>query len=183
MHATSAFDLQGMFANSDDPRDEVSYEVDRRLFSLGFWGRRAFSATVDQFLAFLQYGYGPVCMLPVLADSVVVIDEVHSFDRNMFAALKEFLKRFDVPVLCMTATLPNDRRGELTGECGLKEYAEKPGELKEIAEAPRYRLREATEAEGARPHPRGAGGRAARPVGGQSGQAGPVGRDRPGVRF
>ena len=147
MHATSAFDLDGMFANSDDAQHESQYEVERRLFSLGFWGRRAFSATVDQFLAFLQYGYGPMCMLPVLADSVVVIDEVHSFDRNMFAALKEFLKRFDVPVLCMTATLPNDRRAELTGECGMNEYADKPGRLKDTSEALRYRLREATEAE------------------------------------
>ncbi len=151
MHATSAFDLQGMFTNSTDPRDESNYEVDRRLFSLGFWGRRAFSATVDQFLAFLQYGYGPVCMLPVLADSVVVVDEVHSFDRSMFAALKEFLKLFNVPVLCMTATLPNDRRNELDKECGLKVYDAKPGKLKETAEAPRYRLRQSTEAE-AREH-------------------------------
>ncbi len=147
MHATSAFDLEGMFANPSDPRDKNHYEVERRLFSLGFWGRRAFSATVDQFLAFLQYGYGPVCMLPVLADSVVVIDEVHSFDRNMFSALKEFLKRFDVPVLCMTATLPNDRRDELVNECGLTLYTDKPGKLKVTSEAPRYRLRQTTEGE------------------------------------
>ena len=86
-------------------------------------------------------------MLPVLADSVVVIDEVHSFDRNMFAALKEFLRRFDVPVLCMTATLPNDRRAELVNECGLKEYADKPGRLKETSETWRYRLRQMTEAD------------------------------------
>ena len=115
-------------------------------------GRRAFSATVDQFLAFLQYGYGSVCMLPVLADSVVVIDEVHSFDRNMFASLKEFLKRFDVPVLCMTATLPNDRRNALVSECGLKEYADKPGKLKETSEAPRYRSAADNGSE-ARPNP------------------------------
>ncbi len=51
-----------------------------------------FSGTVDQFLAFLQYAYGPMCLLPVLADSVVVIDEVHSFDDKMFAALKKFLR-------------------------------------------------------------------------------------------
>jgi CRISPR-associated endonuclease/helicase Cas3 len=78
-------------------------------------------------------------MLPVLADSIVVIDEVHSFDRNMFSALKEFLKNFCVPVMCMTATLPKDRRGDLEA-CGLKIYEEKPGELKVIAEAPRYTL-------------------------------------------
>ena len=41
---------------------------DVRLYALGFWTRRIFSATVDQFLSFLQYGYGSVCLLPLLAD-------------------------------------------------------------------------------------------------------------------
>jgi CRISPR-associated endonuclease/helicase Cas3 len=143
MHGTSRFDLTDMFANdpADDARKHRDYEAERRLFALGFWGRRAFSATIDQFLAFMQYGYGPMCMLPVLADSVVVIDEVHSFDRNMLSALKEFLTTFDVPVLCMTATLPEDRKTALVN-CGLSPYAERPGELDTIAKAPRYRLRE-----------------------------------------
>lgn len=141
MHGTSEFDLEGMFDNENDPRKGLSYEADRRLYSLGYWGRRAFSATVDQFLAFLQYSYGPVCMLPVLADSVVVIDEVHSFDNSMFSALKSFLKEFNVPVLCMTATLPTNRRDELVSECGLTPYEDRPGDLAKIAADKRYRLR------------------------------------------
>jgi CRISPR-associated endonuclease/helicase Cas3 len=145
MHGTSAFDLHDMFVNLDDPRRESRYEVEARLFSLGFWSKRIFSATVDQFLAFMQYSYGAVCMLPVLADAVVVIDEVHSFDRSMFAALKDFLTHFDVPVLCMTATLPNDRRDQLK-DCGLQVYDDKPGELKIIADAPRYTLSRTTAA-------------------------------------
>lgn len=146
MHGTSGFDLEGMFDNEGDHRKGQNYEADRRLYALGYWGRRAFSATVDQFLAFLQYGYGPVCMLPVLADSVVVIDEVHSFDNKMFSALKAFLREFDVPVLCMTATLPANRRAELVkpvseGGCGLKPYEDRPGDLAKIATDKRYRLR------------------------------------------
>ncbi|MBC7051940.1 hypothetical protein G6O46_23290, partial [Salmonella enterica subsp. enterica serovar Enteritidis] len=43
----------------------------------------------------------------------VVIDEVHSFDRRLFDGLIAFLKHFDVPVLCMTATLGPGRRQEL----------------------------------------------------------------------
>jgi CRISPR-associated endonuclease/helicase Cas3 len=145
MHGTSGFDLEGMFENAPegDTRKSKDYqpsEAEERLFALGYWGRRAFSATVDQFLAFLQYGYRPVCMLPVLADSVVVIDEVHSFDNNMFSALKGFLQQFDVPVLCMTATLPTNRRDELVNECGLTAYEDRPGDLKTIAEAKRYRV-------------------------------------------
>jgi CRISPR-associated endonuclease/helicase Cas3 len=143
MHGTAEFDLQGLFTNAEDPRYDNKYETDRRLYALRFWTRRVFSATVDQFLAFMQYTYGPVCLLPLLVDSVVVIDEVHSFDRAMFSALKDFLKTFDVPVLCMTATLPNDRRADLAG-CPMEVYDDKPGELKTIAEAPRYRLRRTT---------------------------------------
>jgi CRISPR-associated endonuclease/helicase Cas3 len=148
MHGTSEFDLERIFDNAPDEDDRkkrvyTRSEAEDRLFALGYWGRRAFSATVDQFLAFLQYGYGPVCMLPVLSDSVVVIDEVHSFDNKMFSALKAFLNEFDVPVLCMTATLPTNRRDELVRGCGLKAYpdGELPPDLKEVAERPRYRLR------------------------------------------
>jgi CRISPR-associated endonuclease/helicase Cas3 len=143
IHGTAVYELEGMFANpgaKPDPRKEKDYGVDPRLFALGFWGKRVFAGTVDQFLAFLQYSYGPICLLPVLADSVVVIDEVHSFDDKMFAALKQFLKQFDLPVLCMTATLPEVRRRELA-LCGLTEYAEKPDDLQRIADAPRYAVR------------------------------------------
>jgi CRISPR-associated endonuclease/helicase Cas3 len=106
-----------------------------------------FSATVDQFLAFLQYGYSPVCMLPVLVDSVLVIDEVHSFDHSMWSGLKAFLQTFDLPVLCMTATLQENKRQELVNDCGLTIYNKRPGKLKEIASAPRYQLRRTTDAE------------------------------------
>lgn len=147
MHGTSEFDLDGMFENplDGDDRDQRNYEVERRLFALGYWSGRAFSATVDQFLAFMQHGYGPLCMLPVLVDSIIVIDEVHSFDRNMFAALKDFLQRFRVPVLCMTATLPNDRRRQLVEECGLAPPPVWPEDLRTIADRPRYRVRRAND--------------------------------------
>ena len=59
-----------MFSSEDDDRYGLTYQTDRRLYALRFWTRRVFSATVDQFLAFLQYSYGPLCLLPVLADSV-----------------------------------------------------------------------------------------------------------------
>ena len=139
MHSTAAYDLQDMFDDESDPRHGLSYEAERRLFALGFWPKRTFSATVDQFLAFMQYSYSAICMLPVLADSVLVVDEVHSFDRHMFSALKHFLRCFDIPVLCMTATLTEDRRSQLE-ECGLHTYDKRSGKLANVAEQPRYRL-------------------------------------------
>lgn len=143
-HATAEYDLEGIFSNPaepDDPRREKRFEAEQRLFALRFWSRRVFSATVDQFLGFMQYAYGAMCLLPLLVDSVVVVDEVHSFDRGMYSALKDFLGQFDIPVLCMTATLPKPRRAELAGECGLHVYDEKPGKLRGIATAARYCVR------------------------------------------
>jgi CRISPR-associated endonuclease/helicase Cas3 len=149
MHGTAEYDLDGMFENPKDPddhRNTKQFETEQRLFAVGFWTKLAFSATVDQFLAFMQQSYGPVCMLPVLADSVVVIDEVHSFDHAMFSALKCFLNEFDVPVLCMSATVPEERRTQLTGSCGLKlPAAKRPADLQAIADAKRYRLRRVNE--------------------------------------
>lgn len=140
MHGTSQFDLDGMFSNPGEVRGNRNYESDSRLFSIGYWPRRVFSATVDQFLAFMQHHYASICLLPVLADSVVVIDEVHSFDSSLFSALKAFLIEFDVPVLCMTASLTQVRREALVGECGLMLYDEKPGDLATNADSPRYTI-------------------------------------------
>ena len=111
---TAAYELQQIRANPTDSTEGKDYTAEARLYSLGFWGKRFFSATVDQFLSFLTHNYGGICLLPVLADSVVVIDEVHSFSRGMFDKLVSFLEHFDIPVLCMTATLPTTRRIELT---------------------------------------------------------------------
>lgn len=143
LHGTATYDLEGLFDNPSDPRSGGDYHVEDRLYALGYWPRRVFSATVDSFLAFMQNQYGPICMLPVLADSVVVIDEVHSFDGNMFSALERFLKFFDVPVLCMTASLPVERLCVLRNSCGLEVFPktlEALEDLRRQSEAPRYRV-------------------------------------------
>jgi CRISPR-associated endonuclease/helicase Cas3 len=92
----------------------------------------------------MEHSYSSLCLLPVLADSAVIIDEVHSFDRKMFDTLISFLKYFDVPVLCMTATLPTSRRKELI-EAGLtvfptEEDRDALDDLKKKEEHPRYDL-------------------------------------------
>jgi CRISPR-associated endonuclease/helicase Cas3 len=57
----------------------------------------------------------------------------------MFSALLGFLKNFHVPVLCMTATLPEPRQRQLVA-AGLQLSNPKPEDLKVIADAPRYRV-------------------------------------------
>lgn len=156
LSGTAAYELQDMFATPDDPADPRqgrTYQANARLFALGHWKKRIFSATADQFFPFMQYAYGPLCLLPLLVDSVVVVDEVHSFDRSMFSTLRRFLKEFpEVPVLCMTATLPAERRKELVDAegCRLVAYPESmPPDLQADATHPRYHV-EWIDREGAR---------------------------------
>ncbi|MCY6492315.1 CRISPR-associated helicase Cas3' [Leptolyngbya sp. GGD] len=118
---TARYELEAMQENPSDAIQGKDFQADERLYSLGFWSRRYFSATVDQFLSFMEHSYSSLCLLPALVDSAVIIDEVHSFDRKMFDTLISFLKHFDIPVLCMTATLPTSRRKELI-EAGLQVF-------------------------------------------------------------
>lgn len=109
---TARYELTDMFTNPDDEHDRQhkDFAVDARLFKLAYWNKRIFSATVHQFLSFMQQDYGGMCLLPVLVDSIVVVDEVHSFTPELFSALQCFLKEFNVPVLCITASLTQKRR-------------------------------------------------------------------------
>lgn len=143
LHGTSAYELEDMFENPADPGDPRrgrDYTTDDRMFALAYWQRRIFSATVDQFLGFMQHAYRSTCLLPLLTDSVVVIDEVHSFDQSLFSTLKRFLREFHVPVLCMTASLPQHRRADLE-QCGLDIFprkADRFADLQNKADMPRY---------------------------------------------
>ncbi len=144
LHGTAKYELEGIADNPNEATKDKDYETNARLFALGFWGKRYFSATVDQFLSFLEHSYSSLCLLPVLADSAVIIDEVHSFDKQMFENLVCFLQNFDIPVLCMTATLPKTRIQNLE-KVGLRVYPnkEEQAELKDLEKAethPRYNL-------------------------------------------
>jgi len=90
LHGTSEYDLTGMFTNPADSRTGQDYSVEQGLYALGYWPKRVFSATVDSFLSFMSNSYSSLCLLPLLTDAAVVIDEVHSFDRSMFTALEQF---------------------------------------------------------------------------------------------
>jgi CRISPR-associated endonuclease/helicase Cas3 len=137
---TASYELMEMAKNPGDSSEGKDFTTEERLFALGFWGKRFFSATVDQFLSFLTHSYSGLCLLPVLADCVVVIDEIHSFSRGMFDNLISFLEHFDIPVLCMTATLPKTRRLELE-RVGLKVFSTVADEeLEKVEKQPRYNV-------------------------------------------
>jgi CRISPR-associated endonuclease/helicase Cas3 len=137
VHGTAELDLEHL----QPDRDLDEHIADARLFSLQQWPKRVFSATVDQFLAFLQHDYGSTCLLPLLADSAVVLDEVHSYDRGMFTALMQFLEHFDVPVLAMTATVLERRKADLAKHLTVVDglgFSEDASRLRRIADHPRY---------------------------------------------
>lgn len=116
LHGTASYELEAMHKNPPEAmqgKTSVPDEGRARLYALEHWPRRFFSATVDQFLGFMEHSYTGLCLLPAFADSAVILDEVHSYDPRMFQTLLAFLEKFDVPVLCMTATLARDRREEL----------------------------------------------------------------------
>jgi CRISPR-associated endonuclease/helicase Cas3 len=147
LHANASWELQAMAENPPESLANKRLEPDEaeaRLFALRLWGRRYFSATLDQFLSFLEHHYQGLCLLPVLADAALVIDEVHALDPHLFRKLVAFVERFDLPLLCMTATLPAGRRGELERR-GLEVYPSPSqrsdlDDLRYQEERPRYQL-------------------------------------------
>jgi len=144
IHGTAAYDLKGMFNDPEDLRHGKDFTTEDRLYALGFWPRRIFSATVDQFLGFMQQVYRSICLLPLLADSILVVDEVHSFDRNLFSAFKLFLKNFDLPVLCLTASLSPERKRALAEDCGLEIFPKDLRAFQDLevqSDRPRYGVR------------------------------------------
>lgn len=141
IHGTAAYELEGMFDDPKDARFGKDFTTEDRLYALGFWHRRIFSATVDQFLGFMQQVYRSICLLPLLADSILVVDEVHSFDQKLFSAFKLFLKNFDLPVFCMTASISPERKRSLTEDCGLEVFPQDLKTFQDIkvqAAMPRY---------------------------------------------
>lgn len=146
LHGTARYEIEGLMENPPESlRGKVLVdEAQARLFALGLWPKRYFSATVDQFLSFLEHRYESLCLLPALADSLLILDEIHSYDSKMLAELLDFLEHFDIPVLAMTATLPPSRREQLVAR-GLRLYPQ-THERTELADLereeahPRYRL-------------------------------------------
>jgi CRISPR-associated endonuclease/helicase Cas3 len=139
VHGTAELDLDHL----QPDRDLEARVAEARLFSLRQWPKRVFSATVDQFLAFLQHDYGSTFLLPLLADSAVVLDEVHSYDRGMFTALTQFLEHFDVPVLAMTATMIERRKADLARHLTVVDglgFGGDASRLRRIADHPRYTI-------------------------------------------
>jgi CRISPR-associated endonuclease/helicase Cas3 len=115
LHGSSDYELQCMLNNPSEAAVGKDFCTDEnaRLYALATYPRRYYSATVDQFLGCLSNSYSAICRLPLLTDSVVILDEVHSFDKQLFENVLDYLKNLQIPTLCMTATLQPERKAEL----------------------------------------------------------------------
>ena len=79
MQGTADFDLDDMFPAEDPRTGKIFNGVDPRLFAPKTLVQAHLRRPWMSFWLFMCYGYGPMCLLPLLADCVIVVVQVHSF--------------------------------------------------------------------------------------------------------
>lgn len=101
--------------DSDAPRIALNATRDK-IESLGLWSTPLVVTTSDTVLGLMANARRAIYSLPVIMNSVIVFDEIHAFDEQMFGHLLVFLKNFPcLPTLLMTASLPDERLAAIKG--------------------------------------------------------------------
>ena len=108
------------------------------------WQPRLVACTCDSVLGLIQNNRRGLFGWPALAQSAFVFDEIHAYDGRLFSALLHFLQWVrGVPVLLMTASLPDQRRRAIEQVLGRNGEtlveAERTPDLIELETLPRYR--------------------------------------------
>lgn len=105
-------DILGLNDGADGQR-----EADRKE-ALESWGDDAIACTCDTVLGLMQNQRQGLYQWPALCSAAVVFDEIHAYDDRLFGNLLTFLRRLPgIPVLLMTASLPNARLTALQDLC------------------------------------------------------------------
>lgn len=107
LHSRSAVDMELLYSppsevdegNEEDSAAEIEESLRRLMTPVTF-------STVDAVLGVLQMRRSSLCLLPVICQSLLVFDEIHSFSPELFKHLLAFARYFEVPMVMMTATLP-----------------------------------------------------------------------------
>jgi CRISPR-associated endonuclease/helicase Cas3 len=115
-----------------------------RIESLNAWSTPIVSCTVDTVLGLIQNHRRGLYSWPALAGAAFVFDEIHAYDYRLFAALLRFLESVGgVPVLLMTASLPNNRLEAIQKSIGKRgttlSIPRRSEDLRALEERPRYR--------------------------------------------
>lgn len=127
-HSRSSVDLKAMAETA--PQEEASEDVadiaqatraalnaERdKIESLALWSTPLVVSTADTVLGLMSNSRRAIYSLPAIMSGAIVFDEIHAFDDQMFGHLLVFLKNFPhLPVLLMTASLPEERRRAVAG--------------------------------------------------------------------
>ena len=125
-HARASVDLRAMAETaaqeeaSEDEQDtataaRAALQAERdKIESLALWSTPLVVATADTVLGLMSNARRAVYSLPAIMCSAIVFDEIHAFDDQLYGHLLVFLKNFPrLPVLLMTASLPEERRRAL----------------------------------------------------------------------
>jgi len=123
-HYRSSVDLETMAqtsnqeeVNEEDENDtakaaEAALKAEQdKIEGLALWSTPLVVTTADTVLGLMVNSRRAIYSTPAIMQSVIVFDEVHAFDDYLFGHLLVFLKNFPyLPVLLMTASLPEQRR-------------------------------------------------------------------------
>jgi CRISPR-associated endonuclease/helicase Cas3 len=126
-HSRSVVDLRTMAeTTADEEATTVQEEASEaaknnlqvmqdKIQALALWSTPLTVTTADTVLGLMVNARKSIYSLPAIMNSVVVFDEIHAFDEHLFGHLLAFLKHFpNIPILLMTASLPEDRKRALT---------------------------------------------------------------------
>lgn len=123
-----------VYENADDDPDDASRRWAGVAGALRLWWPSLTVCTADTVLGLLHNYRSALFAFPALVGAAFVFDEVHQYDRLMFASLCRFIEEFPgAPILVMTASLAADRRERLeraaAGRGERLDIIDGPGEL------------------------------------------------------
>ena len=141
LHSRSVVDMEMLYAppseedggTEEDTAVAVEESLRRLMAPVTF-------STVDAVLGILQMRRSSLCLLPVICQSMLVFDEIHSYSPELFKHLLAFVRYFEVPMVMMTATLPPAYKVALRTALDVKPVAWIRGP-ETIESVLRYRLR------------------------------------------
>ncbi|MCT7961070.1 CRISPR-associated helicase Cas3' [Laspinema sp. D1] len=85
-----------------------------KIEALALWSTPLVVTTADTVLGLMANARRAIYSCPAIMQAAIVFDEIHAFDDFLFGHLLVFLKNFpQLPVLLMTASLPEERRQAL----------------------------------------------------------------------
>ncbi|MCL6446450.1 MAG: CRISPR-associated endonuclease Cas3'', partial [Alicyclobacillus sp.] len=124
IHSRSVVDMELLGSPEEDvdrgraSQQQVteSYEALERLSSPVIF------CTVDSVLGVLTNRRLSLALLPRIATSLLVFDEVHLYDPLLFGHLLRFLGEFDVPSVIMTASLPPCMESAILKACNKRRW-------------------------------------------------------------